>query len=211
MHRRLAAERCPGELTASVRDHLVHVHVELGTAACHPDVQGEHVVMLAAQDLVADLDDQSMRPVVEPLAGMVRIGGGLLQGGIGGDHLARDQILPDAEVLERALGLGAPKAIGGNLNLAETVGFNAKFSHCPSPGRLNRVYSPASICLSMARGSVAVRPATRRTPSGTRSMWMCTGTRWTRRTQARIGFTQARPRPSGSALGTLIPRAMPST
>ena len=58
MHRRLAAERRAGELAAAVGDHLVDVHVELRAAAGHPHVQREHVVMLAGQDLVADLHDQ---------------------------------------------------------------------------------------------------------------------------------------------------------
>ena len=64
MNRRLAAERRAGELAAAVGDHLVDVHVELGAAARHPYVQRKHVVMLAGQDLVADLDDQLMRLVV---------------------------------------------------------------------------------------------------------------------------------------------------
>ena len=61
MHRRLAAERRARELAAAVGDHLVDVHVELRAAAGHPDVQREHVVVLAGEDLVADLDDQRMR------------------------------------------------------------------------------------------------------------------------------------------------------
>ena len=70
--------------------------------------------MLAGEDLVADLDDQPVGLVVEPLAGMVRVGGRFLQDGVGGDHLARHQIRADAEMLERALGLRAPQLVGGN-------------------------------------------------------------------------------------------------
>ena len=40
---------------------------------------------------------------------------------------------------------------------------------------------------------VAVMPATRRTPSGTWSMWMRTGMRWASRTQVKIGLTVASP------------------
>src|ERR1700722_15944811 len=155
MHRRLAGERRPGELAASVGDHLVHVHVELRAAAGHPDVQREHVVMLAAQDLVADLNDQSMRPVVETLAGMVGIGRGLLEDGVGGDHLARDQVPPDAEVLERALRLGAPEFVAGNTNLAETVGFDTNIAHCISP-RLPRTRSLVNRVTRSNRSSLAV-------------------------------------------------------
>jgi len=41
-------------------------------------MQWEHVVMLAGEDLVTDLNDQLMGLVLEPLAGMVRVGGGFL-------------------------------------------------------------------------------------------------------------------------------------
>ena len=126
VNRRLAAERRAGELAAAVGDHLVHVHVELRAAARHPHMQREHVVMLAGKDLVADLTISLKALVVEPPAGMVGDRGGFLQSGVGGDHLARNQILADAEVLKRALGLGAPELVRWDLDLAEAVGFFAK-------------------------------------------------------------------------------------
>ena len=85
--------------------------------------------MLAGQDLVADLHDQLVRRVVEPLAVVVGVGRRLLQDGVAGDHLARDQVLADAEMLERALGLGAPQLVGRNAHLAEAVGFLANVCH----------------------------------------------------------------------------------
>ncbi len=100
VNRFLAAERRARELAAPVGDHLVHIHVELGAAAGHPDMQRKHVVMLAGQDFIADLNDQLVDPVIEPFAGVVCIGRGFLQGRIGRDHLARDEILADAEMLE---------------------------------------------------------------------------------------------------------------
>ena len=53
----------------------------------------------------------------------------LFQDGVGGDHVARRQILADAEMLERTLGLRAPKPVGGDTDLAEGVGFYAKIAH----------------------------------------------------------------------------------
>src|SRR5712671_4513463 len=53
--------------------------------------------------------------------------------GIGRNHLAGDQILADAEVLERALGLGPPELVGRNVDLAETVGFRTNVTHRISP------------------------------------------------------------------------------
>ena len=85
--------------------------------------------MLAGQDLVADLDDQAMRLVVEPLAVMVGVGRGLLQDGKGRDHLARDEVLADAEMLERPLGLRAPQLVGRHAHFAETVGLLAYVCH----------------------------------------------------------------------------------
>ena len=108
MDRRVASKGSASELGAPIGDHFVDVHVELGAAARHPDVQGKHVVMLACQDLVTDLNDQLVALIVQPLAVMVRDGGGLLQCGVGRDHLAGNQVLADAEMLKRALGLGAP-------------------------------------------------------------------------------------------------------
>ena len=79
VHRRLAAERRAGKLAAAIRDHFVHVHVELRAAAGHPDVQRKHILVLAGQNLVADLRDQPTDLVVEPPAGMVRQRRGLFQ------------------------------------------------------------------------------------------------------------------------------------
>ena len=41
------------------------------------------------------------------------------------DHLPRDQILPDAKMLQRALSLGTPELVRWHLYIAETVGLNA--------------------------------------------------------------------------------------
>jgi hypothetical protein len=84
-------------------------------------MQREHVVMLTGEDFVAGPHDQPGALIVEPLAGMIRGGGGFLQYGVCRDHLAGNQICPDAKVLERALGLGAPQFIDGYLDHTETV------------------------------------------------------------------------------------------
>ena len=54
---------------------------------------------------------------------MIGDGGGFLQHGIGIDHLAGYEIMADAEVLERTLGLCSPQLVGGNFNQAEDIGF----------------------------------------------------------------------------------------
>src|SRR5439155_27236742 len=53
MNGRLAPERRAGDLGATVGDYLIDVHVELGAAARHPNVQGKHVVVLPGEDVIA--------------------------------------------------------------------------------------------------------------------------------------------------------------
>src|SRR5262245_42484875 len=82
--------------------------------------------MLSGEDFVAGSNDQLVLMLLEPLAGMVCLGSGFLQDGIGGDHLARNQIFADAEMLQRALGLSTPELVLRHFNHTETVCF---FSH----------------------------------------------------------------------------------
>jgi hypothetical protein len=100
MNRRFARQRCARKLTAAVGDHFVDVHVELSAATRHPYVQRKHVVMLASEYLVTGGYDQLVPLFVEPLARMVRVCGGFLQNGVGGDHLARNQVLADTEMFK---------------------------------------------------------------------------------------------------------------
>jgi hypothetical protein len=66
---------------------------------------------------------QTVPVVVEPLAVMVHVGRRLLQDGADGDHLARDEILADAEMLERTLGLSAPRPVDRDVDGAAAVRF----------------------------------------------------------------------------------------
>src|SRR5208337_694225 len=109
------------------------VHVELGAAACHPDVQREHVVMLTGEDFVADVSDQLEGAVVEASAGVVCDGGRLFQGRIGRNQLSWNQIMADVEVVERALGLGAPQLVGRDLDDTEAVRLFSHGNHWMSP------------------------------------------------------------------------------
>ena len=63
-------------------------------------MQRKHVAVFALQYFVGDLDDEVVRPVIQPPAGVVGVGRCLLEDRVGVDHLARDQILAYAEMLE---------------------------------------------------------------------------------------------------------------
>jgi hypothetical protein len=87
-------------------------------------------MMLAGEDLVASLNDQFVTLIVEPLTSVVRNGSSLLQRRVGRDHFAWDQILSDAEMLQRTLSLSAPELVRRHFNYAKAVSL---FSHV-SPG-----------------------------------------------------------------------------
>ena len=123
VNRRLASQRCSSKLRAAIRNHLIHIHVELRPAARHPDMQRKHVVMPAGKNLITDLDNQVAALLIEPLLPVVDDGGGFLEDGVRIDHLARHQIGTNAEMLERTLRLCTPEFAGRNIDFAQTVGF----------------------------------------------------------------------------------------
>jgi hypothetical protein len=92
-------------------------------------MQRKLVLVLTSQDLVAGLDNQLILAIPEPPARMIDLGCGLLQRRIGNDHFTRHQVVADTEVLQRALRLGPPQLVGGDLDLAKTVAFGAKLNH----------------------------------------------------------------------------------
>src|ERR1700756_1378016 len=100
MDRRLASKRRACELAAAVGNYLIHVHVELRSASRHPNVKRKHVSMLAGEDLITSLNDESVLLVIESTACVVCVGGSLLQSGVCRNHLARDEILADVEMFK---------------------------------------------------------------------------------------------------------------
>src|SRR5262245_23645109 len=118
MNRSMAAKRRARELTTPVGDHFIDVHVELRAAAGHPDMQGEHVVMPPTQNFVTSLSDQLVSLIIKPVAVAIGDGSGLLQYSVSCDHFARNQVLTDAEMLQRALRLCTPKLVRRNLDHA---------------------------------------------------------------------------------------------
>jgi hypothetical protein len=85
--------------------------------------------MLTREDLVADLNDQLMARVVKPLAGLIGIRGAFLQDGVRGNHLPRDQVFADAEVLKRTLRLRISEFVSSDIHFAETIAFFSNVGH----------------------------------------------------------------------------------
>ncbi|KAI3478944.1 hypothetical protein L1887_59065 [Cichorium endivia] len=125
----LAAELAAEDLDGAVADDLVDVHVGLGARAGLEDDEGEVGVELAGDDLVGGLADGVSDLGVETEL-LVDGGGGLLEHAKGLDERLGHALLGSAnvKVLEGALGLGAPVAVGGHLERAEGVLFGAELA-----------------------------------------------------------------------------------
>ncbi len=64
----------------------------------------------------------SEKEFVKPAARVIGGGSGFLEDGVRRNHLARDQVRPDAEVLQRTLGLRTPQLVAGHIDFTEAVG-----------------------------------------------------------------------------------------
>ena len=162
MHRLLAAECCPGELATAVRDHLVHIHVELRAAAGHPHEEWEVLLMLPVQQFIAGPDDQFSLAVLEAPGAFVGDGGSFLDQGIGPDHLLRHPVLSNAEEAQRPLGLSPPQPFTGNLNRSQTVAFFPERLFHPAVSSawtvsFNAVSGPRLSMIRSARGRFRLR------------------------------------------------------
>src|SRR5271154_738825 len=125
MNRLLGSQGTAGELDRAIRDDLVGVHVGLRAGAGLPDAQGEMVVEFSLDYLLGGLYHKLgflRRQLAEFL---VHFRAGALEQAECANDGARHPIEPDCEVQQRALGLRAPVAIGGDLDRAHAVGFGA--------------------------------------------------------------------------------------
>src|SRR4029077_18377045 len=84
--------------------------------------------------------------LVEAFARKVGVSGRFLQNCVGRDHFAGNEVLPDAEVFERTLGLRAPELVGRDVYLAEAVRFLANCCHLIFSFRLEHLNAVAGLC-----------------------------------------------------------------
>ena len=117
------------QFTGAVGQHLVHIHIALGAGAGLPDSQRELLRVLSGEDFVSGSDDRPgflRRQQPEILINLRRRPLGQRQGvnQLPGHFFGRD-----AEMLQRALGLGAPEFIGRDVDGAHRVFFTAMRCH----------------------------------------------------------------------------------
>ena len=122
--RALTAQHPPRGLDRPVGDHLIDIHVGLGAGARLPHLEREFTVQGAACHLLGCRHDQGRQLGGQPALGLVHFGAGGLERSEGMHQLQRHG-LAEAEIVDRALGLGAPVVLVGNLNGPHAVGFQA--------------------------------------------------------------------------------------
>jgi hypothetical protein len=122
----LGAHGAAENLNGAVGDDLVGVHVGLGARPRLPDDEGEVVDELEGSDLFGSLLDGLAELGVETELHVDR-GGSALENAKGADNGRGHAVLGlvDLEVLEGALRLGAPVAVGGDLELAKGIRLGA--------------------------------------------------------------------------------------
>ena len=160
MHRRFRAELAAEHLVGAVGDHLVDVHVGLGAGAGLPDHQREMIVELAVDHLLRGLDDGARAAGVEQAERAVDLGGGALDDAERADQRPRHALGADAEVLDRALGLRAPIAVGRHLDRAEAVGLGAGLARLlawrgPAPSLLAEAVEPHDLAARACRAAAS--------------------------------------------------------
>ena len=125
----LGAHDPAAELDGPVGDDLVGVHVGLRAAARLPDAQRELVVEVALGHLARRLLDEAGQGLVQLAEVAVDRGRRALEDPEGPDQRLGHRLDADVEVVQGALGLGAPVAVGGDLDLPHAVAFDTGVRH----------------------------------------------------------------------------------
>ena len=132
MDRRLVAARAAQSFAGDIRDHLVRVHVRLRARSGLPHGEGELRVQLACGHGLRRILDRIGEHRVEHTELAIGARRRLFDDAERMDDLVRHLFLADREVLEAALGLRPPEAVGGHFDRAHAVGFGAGCGHCAS-------------------------------------------------------------------------------
>ena len=126
MHELPLPARSAENLRRAIGKHLVDVHVGLGSGSCLPYGERKLAVVAAVERLVCGGDDRIGDPGLEDVQACVDPRRATLDQQHRADQLRRHLLAGDAEMLERALRLRAPQALGGDLDRSEGIALNAR-------------------------------------------------------------------------------------
>ena len=126
MHVRVGAACAAEDFRGAIGQHLVGVHVVRRAGAGLIDVDHELIAELPAEHFVRGRDDRVRPSGRQPIELSVRLGGGALDQDGRADEAAGRGQPADLEILSRARRLHAVVGVGGNVEVAEWIAFDAK-------------------------------------------------------------------------------------
>ena len=157
VHQPALAALAAQQLAGPVGQHLVDVHVGLGARSGLPDHQGEFLVVPPGQHLVGGGDDGRRLVLRQQAHQVVHDRGGAFDLRQGPDDFTRLALAGNIEVLQGALGLRAPQALGRHLHRAEGIAFCSGFHggvrlSCQNSGCRPPYQSCAGLCIHPSPG-----------------------------------------------------------
>ena len=122
-----------GQLDGPIADDLVGVHVRGCAGTGLVDVHGELIVELAGRNLAGRLYDRLGDCRLELAEIAVGDGGSRLDQAQRPDQSLRQRLAGDGKIFDGTLGLSTVVSLGGNLDVAHGVFFDAEVSHGQFP------------------------------------------------------------------------------
>ncbi len=133
------AARSSEQLGGAVGEHLVEVHVGMGSRTGLPDHQRELPGVAAGDHLLGGADDRRGQAPIEQAEIAIGLGGAAFHRRQRGDQERGHALAGDAEMLEGALRLRPPQASVGHGDLAEGVALDPAHGWLPVGGDANLV------------------------------------------------------------------------
>ena len=135
MNRLMATQRCPFATGDQVADHLIHIHVRLGTTPRLPNLEGELIVMLSCCNGIGSGNDHVGELLTEHA--MPRIDGctSSFNQCQSMDQFNGNVLIADRKIAKRSFCLSTPKCFVTDVDRTKTVVLGAERSgHRGFPG-----------------------------------------------------------------------------
>ena len=114
------------QFVCTVGDHLVDVHIALGSASGHPDFEGELSVIIAVEDFIACAENCGTELFGEESKFKIGFRRSFFNENESADDFERNEIVSDIEMEERTLSLRSPVLVCRNLNGSHAVAFQSE-------------------------------------------------------------------------------------
>ena len=114
------------QFVCTVGDHLVDVHIALGSASGHPDFEGKLSVIIAVEDFIACAENCGAELFGEESKFKIGFRRSFFNENESADDFKRNEIVSDIEMEEGTLCLSSPVLVCRNLNGSHAVAFQSE-------------------------------------------------------------------------------------